>query len=1121
MEGVRQHAIQNKEATFSSLSTALLRQDIEMKAAVMQFVNNMIMGVADLTARSAVRNDLNCQLFGQNYDAALRNVESELITLKEVEAHLNEPHMKLKRKSMITIHGSKAYNEKKVESLMSKSSLVGVVSDRGSIVGTNIEVRSNGNVMKVNPLQGTMAGLLIAAKNTEKIEAKIIDVFGGKKTKRRWFELDADNFKWCAGHDKESEYKGSVPIGSIIDIRPHTNDHSVMESSSHAFEIETNERSYAFGCESAKERDSWVTALETGRDRHMINKGSYLLQLKELTFPEVEHFAEMFRKQGQVYHSISVEDKKQLVASNGLDLSNVHEVSSFLMSETLAAGSNSKLLFVLQELLLIPGGADGTWDAIVSGIKRVRESNGRTVAVAQSSFIHTSNVDGLNAKASESGGIYSQVSKLALATFACEQELSRLKAVLKEVEASAEILSKEKSELELALLNTKTQILKRPNDTYMLTPGGTRGSIDRSGEGGGAGGEYAVESTTAAFQPAAPVNPNFVPVVDNSVAALDERFSKYDKMRKLMPEGAVRQKMAADGYTEGQIELYFCGQTVPIVVPPTKPSKQPPSVPSGPPPPVPTAAPSSDRFAKYDKMRKMMPEGAVRQKMATDGFSEAEIDGYFHGSTTSVVAAPAVPSAPPPAAPTAAVAPSLSTVFPTVAPPAVPGGALPPPPPTGAVDDRFAKFDKMRKMLLEGAVRQKMMTEGFTPDEIDAYFNGTLPAAQSAAASPPAPVVVMAVDERFAKFDKMRKMLPEGAVRQKMMTEGFTPDEIEAYFNGTLPAAAAAPVAVAPAALDERYIKYDKMRKMLPEGAVRQKMMQDGFTPAEIDAFCADVIITAVTPASALPPPPAPVDPRFEKYDKMRKMLPEGAVRQKMMTDGFKPDEIEKFFSGAPSGGPGAGGAGSAGGPSPAAGGISTAALAGGLKKPATPAAPVVELPPEGMTAKPKVVPKLKLKGIFWTKLKPTEVPGTIWHKLKDFQLAGADTTRLEEWFAAKVSDTLAAAEKDKKAKEAAATPKLISVLDGKRTQNALLIIGKIRKEPEGLVQMVIDLDPHVLNQEMTTSLFAILPTPEGKFRSEQRTFVFICVVYFRAGGDQGLPRSVDFGCCKQGAVSV
>ncbi|NBS85037.1 MAG: hypothetical protein EBS59_10180, partial [Verrucomicrobia bacterium] len=48
-----------------------------------------------------------------------------------------------------------------------------------------------------------------------------------------------------------------------------------------------------------------------------------------------------------------------------------------------------------------------------------------------------------------------------------------------------------------------------------------------------------------------------------------------------------------------------------------------------PPPPIPPpAAVTNDKFEKYERMKKMLPEGAVRQKMKTDGLSESEIDAF-------------------------------------------------------------------------------------------------------------------------------------------------------------------------------------------------------------------------------------------------------------------------------------------------------------------------------------------------------------------------------------------------------------------------------------------------------------------------------------------------------------
>ncbi len=54
---------------------------------------------------------------------------------------------------------------------------------------------------------------------------------------------------------------------------------------------------------------------------------------------------------------------------------------------------------------------------------------------------------------------------------------------------------------------------------------------------------------------------------------------------------------------------------------------------------------------------------------------------------------------------------------------------------------------------------------------------------------------------RFAKYDKMKKLLPEGPVRQTMMKDGIAAYDIDVFFDGTLVRGAAQPGAVATVAV--------------------------------------------------------------------------------------------------------------------------------------------------------------------------------------------------------------------------------------------------------------------------------------------------------------------------------
>eukprot|EP01040_Poterioochromonas_malhamensis_P011521 gene11521-12563_t len=1047
----------NQEAPYACLARALVEQDIEVKAAVMQFVNALIMAISDTKLRLALRSELRSQLFDETLEQAQNQIERELAFLNN-ERDLSPTRGKkpgvvpvvnsqiaqkrLQRKSMVTMFGPRAYDERKVDAMIKNTQLLSVaVSDTGSIIGNQIEIRSNQYSVVVNPLEGTMAGLLHAAKNADKIESRFLDIVGGKKTKRRWYELDHEHFKWCGGHDKDADYKGLVKVSTITDIRPFTTDSYVAAECQHCFEIETTERTYAVGCETATEKDNWLTALQRCRDNYLMSKGSYKLQFRELSTADVNKFAGMFQKQAANYQAIAVEDRRHQLEVIGLDLTNMQEVSRYLQLESIASGNTRVLSVILFELLLIPPGAEGIWESIAAFIPLLRQryirdtSKLKEVMENDSSFL-----DVFRQKFKDSSNTsYNQVSKLALTLMNTEQEVSRLQQQIEE-------LNKTVAELQSTVARSVEQSLNYVSVVTVSNPISSRSAKTTSEQAPKVAKTSLEEAPKVIPSPPSPPPSESQPPIMSSppiptppepsplsetlsatpattTIVADPRYEKYEKMKKMLPEGAVRQKMNLDGFSEVEIESFFDGSYLTN-------TSQPPLLSS--PPPPPTSATADPRYEKYEKMKKMLPEGAVRQKMNLDGFSETEIESFFDGSYLTNVSQPV------------SLNPAASQF-----------------PPAPSVDvSRFEKYEKMKKMLPEGAVRQKMNLDGFSEAEIESFFSGSYLTSPSSSASAPAPAP--AVDlSRFEKYEKMRKMLPEGAVRQKMNLEGISESEINAFFDGSLSAmlakAAATPSsasAVSSAPVDPRYEKFEKMKKMLPEGAVRQKMGLEGFSEQEInDFFAGKVGGGAPIPATPSSAPPSVVDPKFEKYEKMRKMLPEGAVRQKMTQEGLTQTEIDAFF-----------GSSSSGAPKPPVAAI----------KPK----PVEEEPPAGMKAKPKIKPSAKLRGLFWNKLKAADVKETVWFQLPEYSLSSEEVGKLEEHFANNPS-TAGNSSNNATPKTNSSQPKLISVLDGKRTQNILILLGKLRKSPEEVLLMIIELNPKILTQEVTNSLIEIVPTAE------------------------------------------
>ena len=126
---------------------------------------------------------------------------------------------------------------------------------------------------------------------------------------------------------------------------------------------------FALGCETADEKDSWVTALQVSRDSSIMVNGSYKYQSRELTSKDLVHLSQQFKKQGKVFQSIAIEDRREALANSGVNLSDVKCVADYLRSESLAAGHSDMFLGIMHELLLIPQGSRGTWEAMYTGAK--------------------------------------------------------------------------------------------------------------------------------------------------------------------------------------------------------------------------------------------------------------------------------------------------------------------------------------------------------------------------------------------------------------------------------------------------------------------------------------------------------------------------------------------------------------------------------------------------------------------------------------------------------------------------------------------------------------------------------------------------------------------------------
>lgn len=143
-------------------------------------------------------------------------------------------------------------------------------------------------------------------------------------------------------------------------------------------------------------------------------------------------------------------------------------------------------------------------------------------------------------------------------------------------------------------------------------------------------------------------------------------------------------------------------------------------VPSAPPAPSTTEEGSGEinwalpKYEKYRKMLTLFSEKPVRDKMKGDkeGFTLEQLDSFFaqYGKPGGQSNPPVQAPAPAPYNPYADPNYKIPSVFRVVEPPINWNAA------------KYSKYRKLKGVLFEGGIRKRLYDDGFTNDEIEAYF---------------------------------------------------------------------------------------------------------------------------------------------------------------------------------------------------------------------------------------------------------------------------------------------------------------------------------------------------------------------------------------------------------------
>lgn len=315
--------------------------------------------------------------------------------------------------------------------------------------------------------------------------------------------------------------------------------------------------------------------------------------------------------------------------------------------------------------------------------------------------------------------------------------------------------------------------------------------------------------------------------------------------------------------------------------------------------------------------------------------------------------------------------------------------------------------------------------------------------------------------EVYAKYFKMLKMgLPEDAVRHKMRADGANERALE-LGGDALFALLVVPVkdkgVVAPTLESneiklkdhEVYGKYFKMLNMgLPDGAVRQKMKTDGTDERALDLGGEALFSLLIVHPASKSDVKLKDHEVYGKYFKMLQMgLPEGAVQQKVQKDGA---DIRALSLGPE-------------------------ALASALEAPATAAATA--------STKPKATkPPRGRKKLHWQPISEDRLSSinqqTIWEdKEEDIVEFEMDMDELESLFFAN---------RDGAAKKAAGRGgkvlkrrQSVTLIDGKRAMNAAISLARVKLSYSAIATAIQQFDPSGLTVQQLSGINEFLPTQD------------------------------------------
>ena len=383
---------------------------------------------------------------------------------------------------------------------------------------------------------------------------------------------------------------------------------------------------------------------------------------------------------------------------------------------------------------------------------------------------------------------------------------------------------------------------------------------------------------------------------------------------------------------------------------------------------------------------------------------------------------------------------------------------MPATPKKPAIDEKYKKYFKLKKMGMHvDQLKMKMTNEGMDPSVIDQPE----PDWDAVSAETPA--------ETPAESPSKQELLAALGNKLKPQTRSPPPPPVPA-----VPAVPKKP------AIDEKYKKYFKLKKMgMNVDQLKMKMTNEGMDPSVIDqpepdwdavsAEASEPVPSTVVLSSPSKPAGPAFDEKYKKYFKLKKMgMNVDQLKMKMTNEGMDPsiiDQPEPDWNAVTSETP-------AETPSK-----ETPSLPNPDCKPSTKPEPEPEPEPEPDPYTPptraKYTPSVPLRQVYWSTVNGRDLKDTIWETLPTERVNGKE---LEELFEVKKQATGGT---PAPATNSQPTEEQVSFVDPKKETNIGIGLRKLRYSSKEIRQFLLNIDSFSLSVEALSVMGEIVPKQE------------------------------------------